>query len=170
MFHTFGERQVQAFLCATRSAIDPRRSILAASTPYIVAGGTGPASQKLIAAGALASQECDADYIHLEFEQGAEVEGPVNVKVGMIRFGILHVRGSCRFWLGEDGRLLLIATVGFKAATMSFDPNGMDSRPGLPTGDLEAGYARAAARLRELADKAHASNDLGSIYLLRFAA
>ena len=66
--------------------------------------------------------------------------------------------------------MLLVATAGSKAATMSFDPDGMDSRPGLPTGGLEAGYARASARLREFADKALASNDFGSVYTLRAAA
>lgn len=170
MFHKFGERQVHAFLRATRRAIDPSRSVMAASTPYVVAGSTGPVRQELIAAGALSSHAVDADYIHLEFELGAEVEGPVNVKVGMVRFGILNVRESGRFWLGRDGRMLLVATAGSRAATMSFDPDGMDSRPGLPAGDLEAGYARAAARLRELADTAIASNDFGSVYSLGAAA
>ena len=96
MSQNFGERQVHAFLRATRSAIDPSRSILAASTPYVVAASTGPVRQELIAAGALSSHEVDADYIHLEFEHGAEVEGPVNVKVGLVRFGIVHVRESGR--------------------------------------------------------------------------
>jgi hypothetical protein len=59
---------------------------------------------------------------------------------------------------------------GAKAATMSFDPGGSDSSPGLPTGELDAGYARAAKRLRQLADKALASNDLWRTYTFKAAA
>lgn len=170
MFDKTGERHLLAFLRATRSAIDPNRNILSASTPYVVAGDVKIARRELIAAGAFASHNVGADYIHLEFKRGAEAEGPVNVKVGMVRFDIVTVRENCRFWLGEDGRLLLVATAGAKTATMSFDPDGLDSRPGRPGGDLESGYARAAARLSELASKALASNDFGSVYSLRPAA
>ena len=171
MFHKFGERQVHAFLQATRSAIDPHRSILTTATPYVVGGSIGPVTREFVAAGAISSHDTiDADYIHLEFEHDAEVEGPVNVKVGMIRFGIVHVRESCRFWLGQDGSMLLVATAGSKAATMSFDPDGMDSRPGLPSGELENGYAHAAARLRELRDTVIASNDFGNVHSFKAAA
>ncbi len=171
MFQTSGERQVHAFLQAARTAIDPGRSILRASTPYVVGGSIGQVGREFIAAGAISSHDTmDADYIHLEFERDAEMEGPANVKIGMIRFDIVHVRESGRFWVGQDGRILLIASAGSKAATMSFDPDGMDSRPGLPAGDLESGYARAAARLRELAGAALASNDFGSVFSLKTAA
>lgn len=170
MFHEFGERHFHAFLQATRNAIDPHRGILTASTPYVIGGSVGPATREFIAAGAISSHDIDADYIHLEFERGAEANGPVNVKVGMTRFDIVHVRESGRFWMGQDGKLLLIATAGSKAATMSFDPDGMESRPGLPAGELVSGYERATVRLRELANHAFASNDFRSVHTLRTAA
>ncbi|THD34459.1 MAG: hypothetical protein E7773_14820 [Sphingomonas sp.] len=150
MFSTTGEQQIQKFLAATRRMIDPHRTILAASTPYIVAGSSGPAGITLIA-GMQAADGVGADYIHLEFAPGREHEGPVNVAVGMMREGVGHIRRTCRFWIGEDGRVELVATVAGKHATMTFDPDGMDTRPGKPTGDLEAGYGCAATRLRELA-------------------
>ena len=68
------------------------------------------------------------------------------------------------------GGMLLVAKAGSKSATMTFDADGMDSRPGLPAGDLEAGYARAAAKLRELADWAIAANDFGRTISFREAA
>lgn len=40
MFNTLGERHVYAFLQATCHAIDPSRSILAASTPYVIGGSS----------------------------------------------------------------------------------------------------------------------------------
>ncbi|WP_137897486.1 hypothetical protein [Sphingomonas sp. 2SG] len=171
MFQKFAEREVHAFLQAARAAIDPHRNILTTSTPYVIGGSIGPVTREFIAAGAMTSHdEADADYIHLEFEPGGEAGGPVNVKVGMIRFGIVHVRESGRFWLGQDGRLSLVASAGPKAATMSFDPDGMEPRPGLPVGQIAIGYDRAAARLRELADMALASSDFGSVHALGAAA
>ena len=47
---------------------------------------------------------------------------------------------------------MLVATAGPKSAVMTFDPDGMDLRPGRPRGDLQAGYRRAATRLRKLAE------------------
>ena len=163
------EAQVHDCLAAVRRTIDPNRTVLAASTPYVVAGSIGPANREVIFAGTLASEGADADYIHLEFEPGAEREGPVNVVVGMVRAGVCHIRQSCRFWLGADGRMALVATVGPKSATMTFDPEGMDSRPGRPRGDLQAGYARAATRLRKLAATPAPAQDMVTIHLPRAA-
>lgn len=137
-------------------------------TSLVAAVGT--AGREIIASSAIASHGVDADYIHLEFEHGSETAGPVNVKVGMIRLEILHVRESGRFWLGRDDMMKLLMTAGSKAATMTFDPDGIDSRPGLPAGDLDAGYTRAAARLRDLADEALATDDFQSIHSLKRAA
>lgn len=120
-------------------------------------------------AGTSAAETADADYIHLEFEPGAEREGPVKVMIGMVRFGIMNIRESCRFWLGEDGRMTLVATVGSKAATMTFDADGAGSHPGLPAGDLAAGYERAAARLRELAATPAPANGTVTIRVLKAA-
>ena len=164
-----GETQVHDYLAAVRRAIDPNRTVLAASTPYVVAGSIGPADRQTIVAGTLASNGADADYVHLEFEPGTERDGPVNVVVGMVRAGVCHIRQSCRFWLGANGRMALVATVGPKAATMTFDPDGMDSRPGRPRGDLEAGYARAATRLRKLAATPASAQDTVTFRFLRAA-
>lgn len=163
------ESFVKDYLAAVRRAIDPHRTLLAASTPYIVAGSIGPAGQRALIAGTSAAETADADYIHLEFEPGAERDGPVNVAVGMVRFGIMHIRQSCRFWLGADGRMALVATAGAKAATMTFDADGMDSHPGLPSGGLVAGYRRASARLRELAATPAAASDTVTIRVLKAA-
>lgn len=171
MFQKSGERQVHAFLQAARAAIDPHRNILTTSTPYVIGGSIGPVTREFIAAGAMTSHdEADAAYIHLDFEPGDEAGGPVNVKVGMVRFGIVYVRESGRFWPDRNGRLSLVASAGSKAATMSFDPDGLNSRSGLPVGEIAIGYDRAAMRLRELADKALASSDFGSVHSLGLAA
>lgn len=163
------ENIVKNQLAAVRRAIDPHRTVLAASTPYIVAGSIGPADRQAMIAGTSAAAAVDADYIHLEFEPGAERDGPVNVMIGMVRSGVMHVRESCRFWLGEDGAMMLVATVGAKAATTTFDADGADSRPGLPAGDAATGYERAAARLRQLAATPAAANDTITIRVLKAA-
>lgn len=163
------ENIVKNYLTAVRRAIDPHSSLLAASTPYIVAGSIGSADRHAIIAGTQAAQTADADYIHLEFEPGAEREGPVNVMIGMVRLGVMHVRESCRFWLREDGRMALVATVGSKAATMTFNADGTDSTPSLPEGDIQAGYDRAAVRLLELAAIPTSHSQTVTIRMLRAA-
>lgn len=152
-----GKRQVMAFLTAARRLIDPNRGVMADATPYILTGGVPLDTFQLIAGGAKAA-EFDADLIHLEFAPGAEADGPVNVMVSMSReANIVFIRRECRFWLDPRGTPLLIATQGRKHATMSFDPDGMDSKPGKPAGPLAWGYARADAKLRRLAAEALAS-------------
>lgn len=163
------ESIVKNHLAAVRRAIDPHRTVLAASTSYVVAGSIGPAGRQAMIAGTSAAETADADYIHLEFEPGAERDGPVNVMIGMVRFGVMHIRESCRFWLGEDGRMTLVATVGSKAATMTFDADGADSHPGFPAGDVAAGYERAAARLRKLAATPAPANETVTIRVLKAA-
>jgi len=154
-----GKRQVMAFLTAARRLVDPNRCILTATTPYIFTGGRPLDMLELIHGGAKAS-EFDADLIHLDFAPGAEAEGPVNVMVSLSReANIVFIRRECRFWLDPRGTPFLIATQGKKHATMSFDPDGMDSTPGKPAGPLARGYARADAKLRRLAAEALASGD-----------
>ncbi len=77
----------------------------------------------------------------------------------MFREGVCHIRQTCRFWLDEEGRPFLLADVGGKPATMSFDPDGMDSHPGAPHHEFKAGYERATAKLRELAATTQAANE-----------
>lgn len=154
------KRQVMAFLLAARRLIDPDHTDPAGDAPYILTGGEPLDVLQLIRGGAKAS-EFDADLIHLEFAPGAEADGPVNVMVSMSReANVVFVRRECRFWLDARGRPFLIATQGRKHATMSFDPAGMDSVPGKPSGPLERGYARAHARLRKLAGEALAAGDV----------
>ena len=157
--NNLGGRPLTAFLGAARRLIDPIRGILSASSPYVIAGGIGPANQRLLLAGASAANHINADYIHLEFAPGAKINGPSNVVVAMFREGVCHIRQTCRFWLDEEGRPFLLADVGGKTATMSFDPDGMDSHPGAPHHDLKAGFERAAAKLRELAASGQAANE-----------
>ncbi len=153
------EREVTAFLGATRRLIDPRRGVLVASSPYVIAGGIGPANRRMLLAGASAANHINADYIHLEFALGSEAEGPSNVVIAMFRGGVCHIQQTCRFWLDNDGRPFLLAEAKGKFATMTFDPAGMDSRPGAPHDELEAGYARAATKLREFALPGESANE-----------
>lgn len=132
---------------------------MADAAPYIFTGGVALDTFQLIAGGAKAA-EFDADLIHLEFAPGAVQGGPVNVMVSMSReANIVFIRRECRFWLDPQGVPFLIAAQGRKHATMSFDPDGMDSTPGKPAGPLARGYARADAKLRKLAAEALASGD-----------
>ena len=154
-----GKRQVMAFLTAARRLVDPNRSVMADPAPYIFTGGVPLDTFQLIAGGAKAA-EYDADLIHLEFAPGAEADGPVNVMVSMSReANVVFFRRECRFWLDPRGTPFLIATQGRKHATMSFDPDGMDSTPGKPAGPLARGFARADAKLRKLAAEAWAKGD-----------
>lgn len=149
-----GKRQVMAFPVAARRLIDPHRCVLADAAPYIFTGGEPLDMLQLIRGGARAS-EFDADFIHLDFVPGAEADGLVNVMVSMSREqNVVFVRRECRFWLDPRGTPFLIATQGRKYATMSFDADGMDSKPGKPAGPLARGYARADAKLRRLAAEA----------------
>ena len=149
-----GKRQVMAFLTAARRMVDPHRAVLAETTPYMFTGGVQLDALQLIRGGAKAS-EFDADLIHLDFAPGAETDGPVNVMVSLSREeNVVFIRRECRFWLDPRGTPFLIATQGKKYATMSFDADGMDSKPGKPAGPLARGYARADARLRKLAAQA----------------
>lgn len=151
-------RTVTAFLGAVRIMIDPRRGILSASSPYVIAGSVGPVNQRILVAGASAAHCIDADYIHLEFKSGAESDGPSNVVVAMFRGGVCYIQKTCRFWVDSEERPFLLAQAKGKTATMTFDPAGMDSHPGTPHRDLKAGYARAAEKLRELAASGKAAN------------
>lgn len=145
----YDDRQVKAFLAATRRMIDPGRTAMRDRSPYAVTGGQALNPLQLIAAGQAAGED-DADLIHLEFSPGAETDGPVNV-MASISWGNVFVRREYRFWLDPRGRPFLVARQGVKYGTMSFDPDGMDSRPGRPKGSLEKGYARADATLRRYA-------------------
>lgn len=164
MFDTAAETIVKNHLAAVRRAIDPHRNLLAASTPYVVAGSIGRAGRDAIVAGTHAADTADADFIHLEFEPGAERNGPVNVAIGMFRCGVGHIWESCRFWLGEDGRMMLVAT-GSKPTTMTFCTDGTNTHPGMPNGDVEGGFHRAAERLRELAALPSGANHIVKISL-----
>ncbi len=157
--NNLGGRHITAYLGAARRLIDPIRGVLLASSPFVIAGGIGPVNQRMLLAGASAANHINADYIHLEFAAGAEIDGPSNVVVAMFREEVCHIRQTCRFWLDEEGRPFLLADVGGKTATMSFDPDGMDSHPGAPHHDLKAGFERAAAKLRELAASGQAANE-----------
>lgn len=164
------ELGIQAYLAAVRKLIDPNRSMLFATSPYVVGGSAFGASRKLLIAGARAAHGADADYIHLDFAPGDIAAGPANVGVGMIRATTCAIRTKCRFWLAENGTPFLVATSGPKLGTMSFAPDGMDSRPGGPAaGDLEEGYARATARLRALAAEVSAYDRTIRITLPRAA-
>lgn len=149
-----GKRHVMAFLKAARRLVDPHRTVMTETSPYIFTGGIPLDALQLIRGGAKAA-EFDADLIHLEFAQGAEGDGPVNVMVSMSReTNVVFIRRECRFWVDKRGNPFLIATQGRKHATMSFDARGMDSVPGKPAGPLARGYARADARLRKFAAEA----------------
>lgn len=155
-----GYRHVNAFLFAFRRMIDPHRAVLNESTPYALTGGRALTLQELIG-GAGAAAKADADLIHLEFSPGREADGPINIAVGMSRApNIVLYRSTCRLWLDPRGTPFLVGTLGRKFATMSFDPAGMDSNPGKPKGSLEKGYARADAKLRQLAAEAFAANEI----------
>ena len=154
--------QIHSFLSAVRRMIDPHRAVLAAKAPYILTGGQPLDLLQLAAGGRDAHEHADADLIHLVFEPGLEAQGPSYVMVAMARERVIGIRSECRFWLDQRGKPFLLARCGGKFATMSFDPDGMDSQPGAPAGDLERGYARAAALLREYAAASAAANDTAS--------
>jgi hypothetical protein len=151
--------QIHLFLSAVLRLIDPHRALLAAARPYVMTGGSPLDTMQLVAGGKRANEVQDADLIHLVFEHGREAEGPVNVMVAMERDRVIGIRTECRFWLNELGQPFLIAKCGGKFATMSFDPEGMDSQPGAPAGDLEPGYARAMDLLRRSAATGIFAND-----------
>lgn len=169
MLDTPADTAVKNYLAAVRRAIDPHRTMLATSTPYVVAGSIGPAGRKAIVAGMSAADTVGADFIHLEFEPGAERNGPVNVAIGMFRCDVGHVWERCRFWLAEDGQMMLVAPYGSEPATMTFDADGTDSHPGMPKGDLEGGFHRAAERLRQIAASPSPAHDVVKIRLSRVA-
>ncbi len=150
---------VTAFLGAVRLLIDPSRIVLSASSPYVIAGSNGPVGHRFLIASACAANRVNADYIHLEFTPGAESDGPSNVVVAMFRGGICYIQRTCRFWLDKEGCPFLLAQANGKKATMTFDLEGMDSHPGAPHRELEAGFERAAAKLRKLAASGIAANE-----------
>lgn len=154
--------RIHSFLLAVGRMIDPHRAVLAAKSPYIMTGGKPLDLLQLIAGGKGAHEHADADLIHLVFEPGQEAQGPSNVMVVMAREGVIGIRSESRFWLDERGKPFLVARSEGKFATMSFDPDGMDSRPGAPADDLEPGYAGAAKLLRKYAAAAAAANDLAA--------
>lgn len=151
------ENRVQAYIAATRRLIDPGRSAMKDESPYVLTGGTAINVLQLMR-GAEAASEFDADLIHLEFAGGGAMDGPVNVKAGLMRTAnVVFIRQECRFWLDPRGKPALICRVGDRYATMTFDPDGMDSTPGKSKGSLERGYARADRLLRRYAEEALAT-------------
>ena len=156
----FNAETIRSFFAAVHRMVDPHRAVLAASRPYVVTGGMPLNAIQLVAGGKAAYDNADADYVHLVFEPGREAEGPCNVMVAMDRGSVVFIKKECRFWLDKRGKPFLVARSGDKFATMSFDPDGMDSQPGAPADDLEPGYACAAKLLRKYAAAAAAANDL----------
>lgn len=158
MFDENGKRQIQAFLAAMRAIADPHRAVQAEQTPPVVI--TGGAPLDLVKFGSIAkaaSDEFDADVIHLEFEPGREAEGPLRITVGMHRDMVVHIKTDCSVWADPRGRPFLLARQGAKMGLASFDPDGMDYRPGRPKSDVAKGLARGAKLLRQLA-----ANDLAT--------
>ena len=146
------DRQVMSFVRAATCLIYPGPVVLSNSTPYLFGGGVGSVCRRALYAAASAANTVNANYIHLELLAGAESAGPSNVVVAMFRGGTCYVTQTCRFWLDEDGRPFLLTEAGGATATMTFGPEGLNSRLGSPSGDLGDGYERAATKLRELAE------------------
>ena len=156
MFDENGHRQIQAYLAAMRAIADPHRAVQAEQTPPVMI--TGGAPLDLIKFGRIAkaaSDEFDADVIHLEFEPGRETEGPQRILVGMLRDAVVHIKTDCSVWADPRGKPYLLARQGEKMGMASFDPDGMDYRPGRPKTDIGKGLTRGAKLLRQLA-----ANDL----------
>ncbi|THD35082.1 MAG: hypothetical protein E7773_11515 [Sphingomonas sp.] len=156
MFDENGERHIRAFISAMKCVADPHRALQAdQNSPVVVTGGSPLNLIQLAQFARSASEVFDADVIHLEFEPGREAEGPQRIAVGMFRDGIAQVKSDCQVWADPRGRPFLLARQGQKMGLASFDPEGMDYRPGRPKSDVAKGLARGAKLLRQLA-----ANDL----------
>ena len=156
MFDENGERHIKAFIKAMKRIADPHRAVQAEqNSPVMVTGGLPLDLISLARFARSASDVFDADVIHLEFEPGREAEGPRRIAVGMFRDGIAQMKSDCQVWADPRGRPFLLARQGQKMGLASFDPDGMDYRPGRPKGDVGKGLARGAKLLQRLA-----ANDL----------
>ncbi|TFI59758.1 hypothetical protein E2493_02655 [Sphingomonas parva] len=166
MFTENGKRHVQAFLAAMNHVADPNRAIMADVRPCVLVTGGTPLDPHSLIALAKASDGIDADLIHLEFEIGAESEGPRNILTAMVRDGIVHVGPRCAVWVDPRGRPFLLRTSG-KMGLISFDPDGLDFRPGRPKTSVGKGLARGTAKLRQLAaeqlGRIEAANDYAGV-------
>ena len=99
---------------------------------------------------AKAVDEEDADLLHMDFEPGSEADGPVNIRLSMGRGGILFTHSECWLWADPRGKMFVLSKGSRKPGLASFDPDGMDYRPGRPKSDIAKGIKRAAAKLKKL--------------------
>ncbi|MBX3595560.1 MAG: hypothetical protein KYX69_11740 [Sphingomonas sp.] len=139
-----------------RAIADPLRAMMTQQTaPVVITGGASVNLLKLGSIAKAASDQFDADHVHLVFEPGREAEGPKRILVGMHRDRIVHVKTDCSVWADPRRRPFLLARQVSEMGLTSFDPDGMDYRPGRPKTNVAKGLARGAELLRRLA-----ANDL----------
>lgn len=164
MFDMNGQRHIHAFSAAMRRLADPGRSAMADPRTCVVISAGRKADLHLLAALAAGANAVDADVIHLEFEPGAEAEGPRNIVTASMREnGVIQVKTNCAVWADPRGVVHLLARVGKKSGLCKFHPDGMEYCPGRPSTPIPAGLKRGAARLHALAAeelaRTAASND-----------
>jgi len=151
MPHEFDQRQIKAYLSAMRRLADPNRAVLANQESCVLVTAGTPLHERTLLTLVAASNLMDADLIHLEFEPGREASGPTNIFVAMMRDGIAHVGERCAVWADPRGRPFLARQSG-NPGLLSFDPDGMDFKPGRPSTSMAKGLARGSAMLRQLVD------------------
>lgn len=163
MFEQNGQRHIKAYIAAVEQLADPHRKLMADDRPCVVVLGGTDIDYSTLASLAKGSDEFDADLLYLEFNPGSEHEGPTRIRLALTRNGIVYTWSDCAIFADPRGRPCLVSNNQGRYGVATFDPDGIDYRPGRPKTSIPKGLKRGQALLCRLAaNKLHhviAAND-----------
>lgn len=163
MFEQNGQRHIKAYIAAVQKLADPNRNIMADDRPCVVVLGGAPIDFSTLASLAKGSDAIDADLIYLEFNPGSEHEGPTRIRLALTHNGIVYTWSDCAVFADPRGHACLVANNQGRYGVATFDPEGIDYRPGRPKTSIPKGLQRGKALLCKLAtcelQRATAAND-----------
>lgn len=151
MFEQNGQRHIKAFIAAVEQLADPHRKVMADDRPSVVVLGGRAIDFSTLASFAKGADEFDADLLYLEFDPGSEHEGPTRIRLAITRSGIVYTWSDCAVFADPRGKAYLVSNNQGRYGVATFDPDGIDYRPGRPKTSISKGLQRGKALLCKLA-------------------
>ena len=151
MFEQSDQRHIKAYIAAVQKLADPNRKVMADDRACVVVLGGRTIDFSTLASLAKGSDEIDADLIYLEFNPGSEHEGPTRIRLALTRNGIVYTWNECAVFADPRGHACLVANNQGRYGVATFDPDGIDYRPGRPKTSISKGLERGKALLCKLA-------------------
>ena len=93
----------------------------------------------------------EQELIYVEFADEGDTSEPRNIHVIAKRDGVFFIRRDCTLWVDPTGRRAALMSPSPKGGHFVIKGDEIINLPGRPASSTTAGFARASARLRELA-------------------